>query len=38
MYLSPQIEAMGRKHLALLEALKKEIDHTRRLVSHAHLK
>jgi hypothetical protein len=26
-----QIEAMGRKHSALLESLKKEIDHTRRL-------
>ncbi|CAI7990495.1 Centrosomal protein of 95 kDa [Geodia barretti] len=26
-----QIEAMGRKHSALLESLKKEVDHTRRL-------
>ena len=31
-----QIEAMGRKHVAQLEALKKEIDHTQRLVSHTH--
>ena len=27
---------MGRKHSALLESLKKEVDHTRRLVSHTH--
>lgn len=31
-----QLSEMERKHTALLEAIKKEIDHTRRMVSYTH--